>query len=205
MPRLNWVSDLREHVVVDTSVAINLNATGCAATILRALPYGLTITDAVESELEHDRRTGRRDAVLLTDLVRQQLVAVVLLDEAALQVFGELVAGPAAETLDDGEAATIAYAVTRGVPAVIDERKARRICAQRFSELQILSTMDLLADDAVQAALGRQALSDAVFHALRDARMRVLPGQVGWVVVLIGADRASQCPSLPRNARPGSL
>ncbi len=169
--------------------------------ILRALPFRVAITDIVAAELQEDSRTGRRDAALLAELVATQRISVVSLNDAALEVFGELVAGAAAETLDDGEAATIAYAVTHGAVPVIDERKGRRICHQRFGGLRLLSTAELFMQPAVETALGRDALSDAVFQALQTARMRVLPDYVAWVVALIGIDRALQCPSLPRGAR----
>ncbi len=195
--------DSHRLVVVDTSVAINLNATGCAAHIIGALPYAVSVTDNVRSELLEDRRNGRGDATMLAALVSSGHVHTVSLDEVALRVFGDLVAGPSTETLDDGEAATIAYAVTHDAVPIIDERKARRICAQRFAGFRPLSTVDIFAEPAVGAALGRSALAHAVFHALRNARMRVLPEHVAWVVALIGDDRASQCPSLPRRARSG--
>jgi predicted nucleic acid-binding protein len=195
------VPDSRRLVVVDTSVAINLNATGCATAILGAMPCAVALTNVVQGELLEDRRSGRGDAALLTTLVSSGHVRIVSLDEAALRVFGALVAGPSAETLDDGGAATIAYAVTHDAVPIIDERKARRICAERFTGLRPLSTVDILAEPAVNAALGRSALADSVFLALRNARMRVLPERVAWVVALIGDDRASQCPSLPRHVR----
>ncbi len=188
-------------IIADASVAINLNATGRAMQILRALPFKVAVADVVEAELQEDRRGGRRDAALLAELVSAQRVSIVSLNGAALDVFGELVAGPAAETLDDGEAATIAYAVTHGAVPVIDERKGRRICNQRFGWLRLLSTAELFMQPAVEAALGRDALSDAVFQALQNARMRVLPDYVAWVVALIGIDRALQWPSLPRGDR----
>lgn len=190
-------------IIADASVAINLNATGRAVEILHALPFKVAITDIVQAELQEDRQTGRRDAALLAELVAAGRVTIVSLNDAALAVFGELVAGSATETLDDGEAATIAYAVTHGAVPVIDERKGRRICNQRFGELRLLSTAELFMHPAVEAALGRDTLSDAVFRALQNARMRVLPDYVSWVVALIGIDRAVQCPSLPRGARGG--
>lgn len=169
--------------------------------ILHALPFRVAVTDIVEAELQEDRRTGRRDAALLAELVEARRVSIVSLNDAALDVFGDLVAGSAAETLDDGEAATIAYAVTHGAVPVIDERKARRICNQRFGGLRLLSSAELFMQPAVEAALGRDALRDAVFQALQNARMRVLPDYVAWVIALLGIDRALQCPSLPRGAR----
>jgi predicted nucleic acid-binding protein len=197
----NSVAEEPWLVIADASVAINLNATGRAMEILRALPFRVAVTDIVEAELREDRRSGRQDAALLAELVEAQRVRIVSLNDAALSVFGELVAGAAAETLDDGEAATIAYAVTHDAVPVIDERKARRICHQRFGGLHVLSTVELVMQPAVETALGRDALADAVFQALQSARMRVLPEYVGWVIALIGIDRALQCPSLPRGAR----
>lgn len=188
-------------IIADASVAINLKATGRAMEILGALPFDIAITDNVEAELLEDSRSGRKDAALLAELVEAKRVRIVSLNQAALEVFGGLVAGSTTETLDDGEAATIAYAVTHGAVPVIDERKGRRICNQRFPGVRVLSTAELFMEPAVEAALGRDALSDAVFQALHTARMRVLPDYVTWVVTLIGTDRALQCPSLPQWAR----
>ncbi len=131
--------------IIDTSVAINLNATGCAARILAALPFRLLMTSIGAAELRHDRRAGRNDGALLAALVTEGLIRMVTLGTRGNEVFASLVIGPAAETLDDSEAATIAYAVERDISAVIDERKAVRICAQRFPGLRPLSTVDLLA------------------------------------------------------------
>lgn len=197
------MSDPRALLVMDTSVVINLNATACAADIVSVLPYDVVVVDVVQGELQEDRRTSREDAVLLAALVESQHIRIVTLNEPALHLFGELVAGPASDTLDDGEAATIAYAISHHAVPAIDERKARRICVQRFGMLQLLSTVDIFADATVEAALGRAKLSNAVFNALRDARMRVLPERLAWVVALIGTERAAQCPSLPRQMRPG--
>jgi predicted nucleic acid-binding protein len=188
-------------IIADASVAINLNATGRAADVLHALPFKVAMADIAEAELQEDRRSGRGDAAILAELVRLQHIMIVTLNDAALNVFGDLVAGPAAETLDDGEAATIAYAVTHNAVPVLDERKGRRICQQRFGRLRLLSTTELFMHPDVEAALGRTALADIVFQALHTARMRVLPDHVDWVVALIGIDRAMQCPSLPKGAR----
>jgi hypothetical protein len=134
-------------------------------------------------------------------LVRAGRVRVVSLDESALEVFSELVIGPAGETLDDGEASTIAYAVQQGIAPVLDERKGLKICVARFPSLRPKSTVDLFADSAVVKALGRDLLGDAIFLALRNARMRVAANHVAWVVGMVGSDRAALCPSLPKAAR----
>lgn len=186
-----------ELLVIDTSIVINLNATGCADEILRTLPHRVVVMDVVADELEGGRPKGRRDAERLAELVKAGLIAIATLDEPGLLHFEGLVAGAGPETLDDGEAATIAYALATHARAFIDERKAIRLCATRYPQMNLGCTVDLLAHQAVQSALGASRQADAVHCALRDARMRVMPQHMDWVVALIGDSRASECPCLP--------
>jgi predicted nucleic acid-binding protein len=188
-------------VAADTSTVINLNATGCAREILLAIPNKIVVVDVIPVELEEGRRRGRQDADLLNELVGAGLVEIVKLNDAAAQHFENLVVGPAAMTLDDGEAATIAYAAGHGGIAVIDERKATRLCAQMFPALRVGCTVDILAHPEVQRDLGKETLADAVFRALYHGRMRVLPHHVEWVVSLIGVEQAAACASLPSSVR----
>ena len=177
-------------IVLDTSAAINLVATGLASDILRALPNPVLATDAVSGELARDRR-GRRDADLMDELVTARLINVVILGSTALPIFESLVVGRAADTLDDGEAATIAYAVEHHAVAIIDERKANRICGERYPELRVGCTIDLLSHPGLASAFGPEKLSMAVLNALQQARMRVLPHHIDWVVGLLGSEQAS--------------
>jgi predicted nucleic acid-binding protein len=180
---------------------INLNATGCAGKILQALPYRVAIVDIVADEIRVGSKKNRNDADKLSVLLSSKLMEVVSLSAVELSHFENLTVGAASETLDDGEAATIAHAAESVGVAVIDERKASRMCSTRFPELRVCSTVDLLAHPEVQSALGPMALADAAYHALLDARMRVLPGHLQAIVELIGSERAAQCVSLPRSVR----
>ena len=193
--------DASVKLVADTSAIINLNATRCARAIILALPNRIVVSDVVSGELANGGKRDRRDLEELRGLVREGLVEIVSLDPHDMTTFERRVVGPAHLTLDDGEAATIAYAHAHTSIAVIDERKATRICREDFPDLKVLSTVDLLSGPAIEAALGRIALSDAVFNALRDARMSVLPHHVDRVVELIGQERANDCLSLPATAR----
>jgi hypothetical protein len=85
--------------------------------------------------------------------------------------------------------------------AVIDERKAKRICRAWYPGLVVASTVDLLALDSVTKALGEEQLAEATYNALSTARMRVLPEHIDWVVNLIGAERTVLCTSLPAHVR----
>ena len=205
MVRQSCLDDLTVPVVADTSIVINLNASGYAPAILEALPNRFLVVSEVGRELPEDRQTGRNDAGALAQWVASGQAEVVRLGERGMERFHDLVSGSAARTLDDGEAATIAYALETEPHAVplIDERKANRICAERFAALVTGSTVDLLAQGDVRAALGPERLAEAVFNALRHGRMRVLPRHLQWVVDLMGPERANQCKSLPRSVRSG--
>ncbi len=204
MGPLLCLADPTDCLVADASAVINLNATGRAAEILAALKHRVAIVNAVVTELEAGERGGRHDHRLLNELAAVGLVEIVQLNAAAAHHFETLVVGNAATTLDDGEAATIAYAIEVTGIAIIDERKATRICRHRFPALRLGSTVDMLADGRVRRALGRTLLSHAVLNALHRARMRVLPHHVAWIVDLIGPEEAARCPSLPRSVRGAS-
>lgn len=201
MGSLTCLTDPAALIAADTSTLINLNATGCAREIVRAIPNKLVVVDVVVAELDEGRRRGRPDADLLNQLVAAGQVEIVKLNEPAALHFERLVVGSAAMTLDDGEAATIAYAVVHKGTAILDERKATRICAETFPKLHVGCTVDILAHPEVRKSLGHEMLADAVFKALYNGRMRVFPHHVEWVVGLIGTDHAAACISLPQSVR----
>ena len=188
-------------IVADTSTVINLNATGCAREIIRAIPNKFVVVAVAAAELNEGRRRGRRDADLLAELVGDRMLEIVELDDSASAHFENLVVGHAAMTLDDGEAATIAYAVNRQATPVIDERKATRICTEQYPALRVGCTVDILAHSGVERYLGKEMLANAVFNALQKGRMRVLSQHVKWVIELVGPARAAACASLPKSVR----
>jgi predicted nucleic acid-binding protein len=196
-----FLSDTNILIAIDASTAINLNATARARDILACFSGRIMVPDIVFGELEEGVPKGRRDAQLTRNLIDDGVMSLVSLGNQGMRCFEQLVTGDGPMTLDDGEAATIAYAVETRAVAIVDERKANRICAERFQMVQLGATIDLLAHQTVLAAMGRVALSEAVFAALTGARMRVLPHHVAWVVDLIGSERARACLSLPRSAR----
>lgn len=199
--RLSCLTDPAIGLVADASALINLNASGQVRAILAAIPNPLLVTDVVMGELQEDSRSGRPDADLLAGLINEGLIRLVKLEELKAGIFERLVAGRSVDTLDDGEAATIAYAVETRAMALIDERKANKICRVSYPQLAVGCTVDLFCHELVQRALGRESLGRAVFDALQGARMRVLAHHLAWVVDIIGAERAAVCESLPRSAR----
>lgn len=186
--------------IADASVWINLVATGCADRILRATPVPLRITDVAFGELERGRAKGRQAADEVAALIHVGLVEVIALEPEDENLFLSLVSGGAAETLDDGEAATLACAYRLGVCALIDERKATMIAARRFGGMEVGSTVDLLLSPEVRGACGAD-LGEVLFGALTGARMRVPEHHAEEVIRLLGPERSATCHSLPARLR----
>jgi len=193
--------DRSAPIVLDASVAINLNATGKCASILDAVPNPIVILDVVSGELEAGRIKGRTDADMLAALIKSGRLQTVSLSPECESNFLALVCGRGAATLDDGEAATISWAVAHGGIPIIDEKKGLAICQERFPSIQTGTTVDILSHADVVAAFDRDALADAIFNALTRARMRVHERHIPWVIEQIGASRVSLCHSLPFNVR----
>lgn len=188
-------------LVADASVWINLLAGESAANILRALPTPTIIPSIALSELERGRDKGRSAHSGITSLIAAGYVTVSNLPEEAEDVYLSLVAGRASQTLDDGEAATLALAVHLGATALIDERKAICIAAARFPDLTVATTTDLLLSTPVRAVLDAGQLADALFASLTEARMRVPDHLLDEVCACLGFDRTKLCLSLPARVR----
>ena len=134
------LDELTTPIVADASVVINLIASGFAATILGPLGSPLRMPGEVQAEIESGRSQGREDADKLAKLIAGGQVAIVDLGATGIGHFASLVTGAAQHTLDDGEAAAIAYALEHRATVLIDEKKATRLCAERFGHLTVGST-----------------------------------------------------------------
>ncbi|MFC4295981.1 hypothetical protein ACFO0A_13045 [Novosphingobium tardum] len=195
-PPGSWLNGAAS-LVSDASVWINLVATDRAEVILRASSVRHLITSTALGELDAGRAKGRRTAAVVAELIEMGLVDEVGLGPVEEATFLSLVAGPVSETLDDGEAATIAYALGSGSVALIDERKATALCGSQFPSVKVMSTTDLLLSQEVQCALTLEDLADSLFRALSVARMRVPECHLPAVCGLLGPERRQQCQSLP--------
>lgn len=187
--------------MTDASVIINLNATERANVIIDAMPHPFLVIDNVLHELRGGESRGHRCGLRLEKLIARKLVELVELREVDEPVYRSLIEGGIKGTLGDGEAASIAYAVGIEGIALIDDRKARAIAATSFPDLAVASTTDLLLHPLVRERLGEIGQSDAIYLALRYARMHVPRHALHAVVQLIGEERAAECVSLPRAFR----
>jgi predicted nucleic acid-binding protein len=188
-------------LVADASVWINLVASGRAVDILGALTEPTIISSIALDELERGREKGRSAHAGVKQMIGGGFVKVVDLPEVAEDLYLSLVAGRASQTLDDGEAATLALSVHLGATALIDERKAISIAATRFPALSVATTTDLLLSMQVRAALDATQISDAMFASLMEARMRVPDHLLHEVCSCLGPNRTQLCLSLPARVR----
>ncbi len=201
MKSISCLSDAFETVILDSSVVVNLNATGYADRILLSLPGNVLIPNAVIGELERGTLAGYTDATDLRELLDQKIVQKLPLSKPAQTEFVALVSGATVGSLGDGEAATIASAHTTGAWAVIDERKARRICQERYGSINLASTVDVLSHTDVVDAFTADEFSTAIFAALEVARMQVQPGHMDWIIRHVDPEKLDHCVSLPRAIR----
>lgn len=185
-------------LVIDASVLINLLGCGAAEEVLVSLPHEVFIEHRALTEVLRDpsRNLPARDQRAL--LAQRQVLQERSLEGEAIDCFLELVAE--LDGLDDGEAATIAYALDQSAIAVLDERKARRIVRERFPTLARISTAGLFRILLEQQRLGAERVRQLLLEALQRARMSVPPPDIDWVIKLIGVELAEQCPSIRRSA-----
>lgn len=195
-------ADPNAVVIADASVVIGLNASGHARQVIGMSKCQVIVPDNASNELAIGASFGHDDGVQLDALVAAGLVERMVLDEAALMIYEALIDGTYGETLDDGEAATIALAVQHGGVAVLDEKKARRMCGRHFPRVVQGCTAQWLLS---AAALGKATHAEAMLNALRKGRMRVPTEFIDGVVALIGIEAAAACPSLPRLIRQATI
>ncbi|HKT86393.1 MAG TPA: hypothetical protein VJQ77_09940 [Novosphingobium sp.] len=199
-PPRSWVDGGRP-LVADASVWINIIAGGQARAILRALARPPILPRIVLGELERGRNKGRATAERMAELIEMGLVEVADLHADAETTFMSLVAGPISETLDDGEAATLAHASQIGGIAMIDERKAMGLAARRFPALPIVSSAALLLSPVTRGVLNEEQIAVMLYAALQSARMRVPDELLSEVCRILGPVRATDCTSLPAAMR----
>lgn len=199
--QFSCLSDQCESLLLDASVVVNLNATGYAGRILRALPSDILVPKPVVVELRNGMLAGHTDAIDLQKLLDDGVAVEFPIPGPVQEDYIGLVSGASAQSLGDGEAATIACAHGTSAWAAIDERKARRICADRYPHIAVASTVDILAHESVMAAFSEQEMSTAILAALEVAHMQVQGHQLDWIISQVSAEKLVNCVSLPRSVR----
>ncbi len=195
MTCLSSLSDTLTPLVPDTSVLINLHACTFGEQVLRAIPNDIVLPVTVAAELNHETSHANGENGFIQRLISENIVKVVQMDDEAVRLFETMIRSPG--SLDDGEAATIAVAVSQGFLPIVDERKGRARAQDLMNGQAPAWSLDLLVHPAVQSELVGGACIDAVYLALREGRMRIDEERCDALVRLIGIERAKDCVSLP--------
>ena len=120
----------RREILLDACVAINLAATDSLEGIVNSLHLTIFMAQHAAAETGHLRDVVDGELVLTPiDLSQSALgdnLRILELDPSEFALYLELAA-----IVDDGEAATIAMAIERGLEIATDDRKARRVCEER--------------------------------------------------------------------------
>jgi hypothetical protein len=190
------LEDSLEALVLDASVLINLLGSRMARQILAALGVPSVVEETTLLEVLVDPQDGSSATPAIDDLILSGSLLCERMDDDGLTSFISLVGAEPPDDLGDGEAATLAHALRRSATAVIDERKATRIARTQFPNLNVCSSLDIFACSRVVEALGADALSDALFGAVKFARMRVSVEYDDWVRGIPGPQRIAECRSL---------
>lgn len=189
------------RLIADASVWINLVATGHLADVLEALSAPIAIAEVALRELERGRTNGHDAYVHISPLVQSGRVQALPISLAHEELYLGLVAGGTADTLDDGEAATLVLAAVLPAVALVDERKATTLGKRRFPSLEIQCTTDILFATLPYEGGNTGPLADSLFGALQGARMRVPHHLQSRVIEVLGPERTHLCKSLPAHLR----
>lgn len=161
-------------IIADTSVLINLNASGYRDIIFREFTGRMYTTNIVYDELQRgESRKGYHDAAIIKDFEKKGIIKIVSLSEESQNIFKNLVYGSAPQTLDDGEASVIAYAYISDGIALIDEKKATKICKLEYPNLKICNTIDFLRQKRFLQKFGNKMIMESIINAKNNARMPI--------------------------------
>jgi predicted nucleic acid-binding protein len=169
-----------ELVCADASVLINILGSGVPSEILEAVGARVVVTEQVFREVKRCPFEGENVSAPLIPLREGGYLEVVELDEVSLELFVSLAGAVPPNDLDDGEASTIAYGVAHNGAVVLDERKGRRICREKFPQLRTLCSMDLfrLHFEALGRDLPRSCA--ALLGAIERTRMHIPQAYRAW-------------------------
>jgi predicted nucleic acid-binding protein len=160
----------------DTSVLLNLLATGYFEAIATAVDKQFAICSSVRDEAKslRDPETGKTIPVDLNPFFDSKALRLLELEgeqEEALYIEQAVVVG-------DGEAMSLAIASNRSLELAIDDRRARRIASERFPKLYLWSTPELLKFWAERTNCSKMVLSKAILR-IEDAARCFPPNAYG--------------------------
>jgi len=155
----------RPALLLDACVAINLAATDHLQRIAGTLDVTFVLARQAAGEVGHLREIIDGELVVtaidLGPYTSDSTIQIIDLAPREYPLYLEL-----ASIVDDGEAATIAVAVQRNFKFATDDRKARKLCAERGMP-EPLRTLALMHTFTDSAGLGHVQVHDLLIK-IRD-------------------------------------
>lgn len=155
----------------DCSVLLNLLAADCPAEVAADLRWQLAICPSVRDEVKKLRNitTGDMVPVDIASLIASGLLQVLELvgdEEQVLYV-------EQATVVDDGEAMSIAIAVSRGLELAIDDKQATNHVLRAFPKMKLWTTPEILKHWMDTALISTERSREVI--RLIEARARYFP------------------------------
>jgi len=171
-------SSSRPSGALDACCLLNLYASGRLVEVLKVQPFGCITSAKAASECGYvwagydERGELVRESVDLGAATASGLLQIVSLSsEADLDLFVEW-----AGRVDDGEAETIAVALSCGAVVVAtDDEKARREIAARAAALRLVDTPSMMKTWSEVKGIGAAELGEALLAIERRGRFRPSP------------------------------
>lgn len=161
-------------LLLDACVVINIAACGIDPRELAEINgYAFVAVSTVALEtlfLNAGGQGGAREAINLEQWSVQGMVTLTQLSPIEIGYFIDL-----ARELDDGEAATLAAAVCRGLPVATDDRKAIRVAGEQDPPVTVVSTSTLLRTWARETNAPQRDVSEALTRI--EVRASFLPNR----------------------------
>lgn len=135
----------RDYLILNACVLLNLIATGIIQDILKVIAQNVVICILVKGESLYLRKEdiNENEPIEIDNLINQSVLQICDLENIDEQ---NLFVNLAAE-LDDGEAMSMAIALSRNWHLATDDKKARRIFTENAKDNNLLiSTTDLIKE-----------------------------------------------------------
>ena len=162
----------RNYLIIDACVLLNLIATGIIDKSLTVIAQNSMVCVLVKSEslyLRKEADINENESVDIDDLVNQGIIQICDCEDAEEQkLFVNLAA-----SLDDGEAMSLAIALSRNWHLATDDKKARRIFSENAQNNNLLvSTSDLIKEWAENEKIDDLAIKPILLKVERKASFR---------------------------------
>lgn len=159
---------------------------GVPSAVLRSVGDVSFVEEKVVGEIKRHPIPGICHELELEGLVSAGLIQRTRMDGKEYEFYLALVQAPLGERLGSGESASLAVAQSRGLTVILDENKGRSFVANRFPEIDTVSSLSLLVSAAARSGWSQSDLREVVSAARTHARMGVPRDEKALLALVMG-------------------